>query len=130
MKVFEKVQLTGQIANKTQNPVEALEILKPNFACGEVIMEVDTETGKYKMYSSADEIHQTQVLTLRRVSYGRRDTPVAKREYRCEGSQTVGTLEEWKEVYPKHELIVVELEDQLATRIGAEEWNMQWHQME
>jgi len=43
-------------------------------------------------------------LILIRVPYGRTDTPVENREYRCIGFTPVGTMKEWKAQYPKYEI--------------------------
>ena len=47
-------------------------------------------------------------MKLIRVCYGRKDTPAELREYHLEGQTAVGTLAEFKEMFPNEEFEVVE----------------------
>jgi len=38
-----------------------------------------------------------KTIIAKRVSYGRKDTPVADREYKINGTGPVGTKKEWRE---------------------------------
>lgn len=42
-----------------------------------------------------------KTLTVKRVIYGRRDTPVESREYKSEFSTVIGNMNEWKEFAKK-----------------------------
>ena len=47
-------------------------------------------------------------MNLIRVCYGKKDTPKELREYQINGSGMVGTLEEYKKVFPLEELNIID----------------------
>ena len=47
-------------------------------------------------------------MNLIRVAYGKEDTPVEDREYHLEGQTAVGTIKEFKEMFPKETFLIFE----------------------
>ena len=47
-------------------------------------------------------------LTLIRVPYGKKDTPPELREYKIDGVGAVGTLTEYKEVFPGEDFKIID----------------------
>ena len=48
-------------------------------------------------------------MKLIRVPYGKKNTPKDMREYKLEGTGTVGTLAEFKKVYPKKKFTIIDV---------------------
>ncbi len=49
-----------------------------------------------------------QIITLRRVSFARKETPIDKREFKINGKGPVGTIKEFKKAFPKSKLKVID----------------------
>lgn len=48
------------------------------------------------------------VMTLIRVNYGKKNTPIELREYRINGKGPVGCLDEYKKIFPKEEFHIID----------------------